>query len=247
MGLEADVEEAIKAVRTRQRDLEAPLPQYLLSRSVAGTTHTDIINGIKRLSKNEVDGKFFHFFPERDVDVTSWLKKWIHLGGVPVVTLNCQRIKYPDGTTPDAWHHQMVYGVSDAGIHMTNPYQILQVEQLMMQLCSESVLLIHRDDVIMRWDVTMDTSHLNSDRWKEFQVLEQIERLIKEEALKMVYGSDLKYHELETSHLTIPAVYQSGVTVFAKVDSPAYKCLQCAEELPFFEKSTGDGTGRMDE
>lgn len=36
-------------------------------------------------------------------------------GAVPVATLNLQRGVKPGWTIPDAWHHQMVYGVSSKG------------------------------------------------------------------------------------------------------------------------------------
>jgi len=36
-------------------------------------------------------------------------------GAVPVATLNLQRGVKPGWTIPDAWHHQMVYGVSNKG------------------------------------------------------------------------------------------------------------------------------------
>ena len=37
------------------------------------------------------------------------------VGAVPVATLNLQRGVKPGWTIPDAWHHQMVYGVSSKG------------------------------------------------------------------------------------------------------------------------------------
>ncbi|KAJ7337156.1 hypothetical protein OS493_010010 [Desmophyllum pertusum] len=46
LGKSALVDTAINAVNTRLRDLDAPLPQYLLSRSVAGTTHEDLVEGL---------------------------------------------------------------------------------------------------------------------------------------------------------------------------------------------------------
>ena len=41
-------------------------------------------------------------------------------GAVPVATLNLQRGVKPGWTIPDAWHHQMVYGVSGKGRLETN-------------------------------------------------------------------------------------------------------------------------------
>ena len=39
-------------------------------------------------------------------------------GAVPLATLNLQRGVKPGWTVPDAWHHQMVYGVSSKGIFL---------------------------------------------------------------------------------------------------------------------------------
>lgn len=37
------------------------------------------------------------------------------LGAVPIATLNLQKGVKPGWTIPDAWHHQMIYGVSSKG------------------------------------------------------------------------------------------------------------------------------------
>ena len=43
-------------------------------------------------------------------------------GAVPIATLNLQHCG--EGCNiPDAWHHQMIFGVGSAGIYMTNPLQ----------------------------------------------------------------------------------------------------------------------------
>lgn len=47
--------EVTMAVPARLRATGAPLPEYLEARSVAGTTHQDIIHGIKEVS----DGRVF--------------------------------------------------------------------------------------------------------------------------------------------------------------------------------------------
>lgn len=41
----------------------------------------------------------------------------IHLGAVPVATLNLQQGVLPGDVIPDEWHHQMVFGVGPAGIY----------------------------------------------------------------------------------------------------------------------------------
>lgn len=213
------------------------MPKYLLSRSVAGTTHTDIIDGIKQISNDQVIGRFFHFYPERDVDICLWLKTWLLRGGIPVATLNCQKMAFPDGTIPDAWHHQMIWGVSEDGIHVTNPCQVLSNEEIMTQLCGESVLLIRREDVLKRWDVNMDESPIENDEWARLQVMQQIEKMIKEETLKILYGNELRDNGMTTSHVVIPAAYKSGITIFAKKGSTASEFLNNAEEIPMKNKN----------
>ena len=45
-----------------------------------------------------------------------WLASWIEKGAVPVMTLNLQRGVPYGHPLPDAWHHQMVYGVDAEGM-----------------------------------------------------------------------------------------------------------------------------------
>ena len=49
-----------------------------------------------------------------DLDI-KYLMIILYVGAVPVATLNLQRGVKPGWTIPDAWHHQMVYGVSSKG------------------------------------------------------------------------------------------------------------------------------------
>ena len=44
----------LSAVPTRLRAQTAPLPQYLASRGVAGTTHKDLIGALHKLTKGDV-------------------------------------------------------------------------------------------------------------------------------------------------------------------------------------------------
>lgn len=43
---------------------------------------------------------------------------FVILGAVPIATLNLQKGVKPGWTIPDAWHHQMIYGVSSKGINI---------------------------------------------------------------------------------------------------------------------------------
>ncbi|PFX27994.1 uncharacterized protein LOC111326892 [Stylophora pistillata] len=236
LGRSASVDEADSAVKTKLRDLEAPLPQYLLSRSVAGTTHEDLIEGLGKLTCREIVGKFFHMYPERNFDLENWLKYWLINGAIPIATLNCQKVPLSDGTIPDAWHHQVICGVSSRGVQLTNPVAVCPFNEITKQLCSESVLLIRRHDILQRWSNTNDYSSWNSDginqRWMELKVQEQINRMVKEETLLLLHGSEIKHRELLTTHITIPAAYKSGITLFALRDSNTHRLLENTTELP---------------
>ena len=61
-----------------------------------------------------------------------------------------------------------------AGVYLTNPLEILPVCIIEQQLCSESVLLVRRSDVLSRWTDTCDLNPLINQtdaRWRQFNVL----------------------------------------------------------------------------
>ena len=98
----------VEAVPTRYRAERESIPKYLFSRSVAGTSHKDLIESVDRLSSGQIYGRFFAMFPRRKFHLTRWLRDWINLGAVPLATLNLQRGPVrPGQTIPDAWHHQV--------------------------------------------------------------------------------------------------------------------------------------------
>lgn len=98
------------------------------------------MSGVEKVTEGKIVGRFFHFFPRRDVCVRQWLAKWMkkgecphehthhpHLnvnlingcfcaGAVAVATLNMQLATADGQEVPDAWHHQMIYGVSPKGL-----------------------------------------------------------------------------------------------------------------------------------
>jgi len=91
-----------------------------------------------------------------------------------VVTLNRQRAVPQGWVIPDAWHHQMVYGVGPKGIYLTNPLEIVPDYVIQKQLCSESFLLIRRNDVVSRWQKDCNLGILlkqDDVRWQEMNVL----------------------------------------------------------------------------
>jgi len=118
------LEKVTKTVPTKLRAESAPIPEYLFSRSVAGTSHQDLVDSMTTLTNGEVYGRFFSFFPERQVSLLHWLAHWLSKGVVPVATLNLQNgLLAPGQTIPDAWHHQMIFGVSSNGVFLTNPLE----------------------------------------------------------------------------------------------------------------------------
>jgi len=75
---------------------------------------------------------------------------------------------------PDAWHHQMVAGLSPVGVHLTNPIEVVPCRRILPELTTESVLLVRRADVISRMKPRTDLRRLarNPDsRWNKLNVL----------------------------------------------------------------------------
>lgn len=62
---------------------------------------------------------------------------FVILGAVPIATLNLQKGVKPGWTIPDAWHHQMIYGVSSKGINRDFQFYIGSLKSFLffMPLC----------------------------------------------------------------------------------------------------------------
>ncbi|XP_053472232.1 uncharacterized protein LOC128602449 [Ictalurus furcatus] len=228
LGIVVAPETADHCVRTKLRRNNSPLPDYLHSRSEAGATHKQLIDGAKEASGGRVLGRFFGFYPPRQVNLVPWLAHWIRNRAVPVATMNMQR-GVPEGEEiPDAWHHQLIFGVAANAVFMTNPLDLVSEEELLVRLCSDSVLLIRREDVLKR--LTADSplrlisDHQNDPRWKTLNVEGQVQKLID--------GENCEEDHLKMTHITIPAAYSSGITLFALRDSSIGQELLCAPELP---------------
>ncbi|XP_051283437.1 uncharacterized protein LOC127378559 [Dicentrarchus labrax] len=222
LGVDVVPEEADRCVQTRLRRNESPLPDYLLSRSEAGATHAQLIQGAEEASKGKVMGRFFHFHPRRLVRLVPWLARWIQSGAVPVATMNMQ-LAVPEGEeVPDAWHHQLIFGVAPNAVFMTNPLDVVSEGELHQRLCSESVLLIRREDVLQRLAPDCCLSSLSEPRWKSLDVEGQVRQMRQEEEED---GAKL-------THITIPAAYSSGITLFALRQSELGQELLNAPELP---------------
>lgn len=89
-----------------------------------GATHAQLIQGAQEASDGKVTGRFFHLHPRRLLRLVPWLAGWIRKGAVPVATMNMQ-VAVPVGEeVPDAWHHQLIFGVAQNAIFMTNPLDV---------------------------------------------------------------------------------------------------------------------------
>lgn len=85
MNCEFDVETVCKKVKINSRIPESEahtttLADYLFSRSVAGMNSFELIENIERASDFKITGRFFSFFPQRDINLSEWLAKWISKG-----------------------------------------------------------------------------------------------------------------------------------------------------------------------
>ncbi|KAM9327670.1 uncharacterized protein KZ484_019140 [Pholidichthys leucotaenia] len=229
LGVTVSPEEADRCVRTRLRRNEALLPDYLLSRSEAGATHTQLIQGAQESSEGKVMGRFFHFHPRRWVRLVPWIARWIRKGAVPVATMNLQ-VGVPEGEeVPDAWHHQLIFAVTPYCVFMTNPLDFVSEREMHQRLCSESVLLIRREDVLQRWTPDCDLSSLSDNhsdpRWKILDVEGQVRQMVLEEEKQ-------EQDQPKLMHIRIPAAYSSGITLFTLRDSELGRELLDAPELP---------------
>ena len=212
-------EEADKSVGTRLRKLDAPLAEYLLSRSVAGATHEDIITGIQKLTRGQVVGCFHHMHPSPPADLLSWLRGWIEIGVVPLATLNLQKGVREGRPIPDAWHHQMIHGVSDTNVYLTNPREELPLSVIQQQISSDSVLLVRREDIVSRWTPLVNWELIGNGRWAELNVVESIKKM-------MLDHVSVSEERLRYTHIAIPAAYKSGITLFAMDGSPSAQRLK---------------------
>ncbi|RXN16630.1 hypothetical protein ROHU_027471 [Labeo rohita] len=229
LGITVNPETVNHCVRTSLRMNEAPLPDYLHSRSNAGATHPQLISGAEQASGGHVVGRFFGLYPRRRIKLVPWLARWILRGAVPVATMNMQRA-VPDGEEiPDAWHHQLIFGVGPSAIFMTNPLDVVSEDEVHERLCSESVLLIRRQDVLKRLTPDAHLSQISDQhpdlRWKTLNVEGQVRQMISEEE-----QNDEDHPK--TTHLVIPAAYSSGVTFFALRDSDVAQELLSSPDLP---------------
>ncbi|TRY92783.1 hypothetical protein DNTS_024854 [Danionella cerebrum] len=231
MGIAVAPETVDRCVQTSLRRNEAPLPDYLHSRSKAGATHQQLISGADQASEGRVIGRFFALHPQRQVKLVPWLAHWILRGAVPVATMNMQRAVSRGDQIPDAWHHQLIFGVAPGAVFMTNPIDLVSEEEIHERLCSESVLLIRREDVLRRLGPDVNLADITKQHpdphWKTLDVEGQVRLMMSEEEQD-------EENCVKTLYLMIPAAYTSGITLFALRDSETARELMNSPDLPLF-------------
>ena len=209
--------DANSAVSTVLRVENAWIVEYLRSRSCAGATHLNIINGIDVLMGGIVKAEFYSFeeIIADNGDFIHWCFNMIKRGSALILTMNLQKIS-PSGDemwVADAWHHQMVFGVDlkDRRLFMTNPLSVMTESELTTVLKSDSTLMVRSVDVMKRLDSSInidDTAAILNDispLWRELDVGSRFTTLVRE------------YQENEKPrYLVIPAAYRTGVTVVTK-------------------------------
>ncbi|XP_070194238.1 uncharacterized protein [Littorina saxatilis] len=234
--LVAEKEDVCNTIQVNMRKEKASVAEYLASRAVAGTTAEDLLSGVERLTKGEIRGRFFQLWPPRNVQLLTWLSQWMKRGAVPIATLNLQQGVKQHQQIPDAWHHQMVYGVGPRGVYLTNPLEIVSEETMMEQLCSDSVLMVRRQDVVSRFQPSASLApllrHLDP-RWCTMNVLGQVVNVLREHNMPSVPG----YRAQVTSHIRIPAVYRAGITLYVRHNTAQWKALRSAPEFPLLSSA----------
>lgn len=191
----------------RKRAYDAPLPQYLASRSVAGCTGAELVSSMSILIKRndlsiELESSSFISYTHiigSGLSLLDFLKKNIEEGNGIVATMNLQVLGN------DAWHHQIIYGIDSSKrvIYCLNPSCEYSVDDMISFVSTNSSLLIRRFDVLSRLSPesigNQGESVFDDPKWREYRVKEQIEAMKLDETL---------------SHLVIPANYIGGFAIF---------------------------------
>ncbi|XP_039872739.1 uncharacterized protein LOC120724553 isoform X2 [Simochromis diagramma] len=213
-------------------DVKSVDPSAVVTPCQISATHIQLIQGAQEASGGQVTGRFFHLHPRRRVRLVPWLARWIRKGAVPVATMNMQ-LAVPEGEeVPDAWHHQLIFGVTSNAVFMTNPLDVVSEGEVHQRLCSESMLLIRREDVLQRLTPDCSLSGLSESqsdpRWKALDVEGQVRQMATEEEGE----EEEENNQPKMTHIRIPAAYSSGVTLFAIRESELGQELLDAPELP---------------
>lgn len=106
------------------------------------------------------------------------------IGAIPILTQNLQN--GCEGDMPDAWHHQVVFGISPRGVYLCNPVECLEETLLWPRLTSPSTLLVRARDVVARFTNTTDLTpllHVPDPRFESYNVLGELILLAHKESI----------------------------------------------------------------
>lgn len=228
--------DAVLAASTlRVRANDAPLPQYLASRAVAGCTGQEIVDAISVLEPNRIACEFLPTFQCRSAaasseppgtfsiqgrtDVIDWLSEVFSSNRscgnrvCVVATLNLQLLGN------DAWHHQLVFGVDRRSrrIFCCNPIGAYDEATFVACLSTPSILRVRAADVRLRAHrgpiEAVDDSVYDRPDWRAARVREQVEACCAADAGHSISAN----HDLADfgpHDVLIPAVYECGLSVF---------------------------------
>ena len=192
----------------RLRDYQTKsISQYLYSRSVAGTIHSEIIDTIEKITNNSIVGKFFILNQYESVDkFSNWLSQCFQNKISLVFTMNL----FLEGN--DAWHHQMGYGIKDNKIYMTNPMNTYPVYQMISYLTSGPWMIIPKEHILTRNLNDEDIIELKKEKWECYKVLNRVE-VLKLNLNGTFYGNKC-YDDL-----VIPYGGIAGISAFCRSDN----------------------------
>jgi hypothetical protein len=182
----------------RLRKNDAPLPQYLASRAVAGCTGAELVESIANVCPTLISGEFVpsSLLPvdgrgqgSGNLGLIEWIAAQLKENKALVATFNLQLLGN------DAWHHQFIYGVDFAtrSIYCTNPVEAYAEPDFAAFISTPSVLLVRRSDILSRIDRPGgDISVYGQHDWLRLKVQQQIERMKSDS---------------EMAYVVIPAAY----------------------------------------
>lgn len=235
-------EDALLAAPPRMRDYSSrSLRGYLVSRATAGTIHTDLIDGAERLSGGEVTGRFFAVDQFASPEgLSEWLRRWIRLGAVPLLTLNL----FLRGQ--DAFHHQTVFGVEGGGgtaggVWVSNPVMKYSPSHLLPLLTQGQHMVIPRAQIEGRFKEAIADGSLqeflsemdvldSEEPWSRFAVGSQVMRMLAR-LRQQDNKTEVDVRQRPFSDLVIPWGGLAGITVFASRRTGAMEELQKASAL----------------
>ena len=217
----------------RLRDYETKsLSKYLYSRAIAGTIHEEIINTIEKITENSIIGKFFIINQyENKEKFGEWISQCFKNKIALIFTENL----FLEGN--DAWHHQMAYGIKEDKIYMTNPMNLISLDQMISYLTTGPWMIIPKEHIIERNLEEEDIKELKKDRWDCFSVLKRIRQL--KLGLFNTFNGNKCYDDL-----MIPYGGIAGISAFCRKDNENglnfIKKYTTKEEniyLPIYEKN----------